>query len=107
MLWDLIYHSEPGRSSPREYIDALTPSERAHLDHKLDVLRHTEQQDWPWVEALEDRILELRQGNHRLLFFTYQGTIVIVHALRKRGWTIREGDKKLAKRRRADFLARS
>jgi len=108
MLWDLIYHSEPGRSSPREYINGLTPSEQVHIDLKLDVLRSTERQDWPkWVSPLEDKILELRQGDHRILFFTHKRTMVVVHALRKKERRIRERDKDLAKRRRDDFLARS
>ena len=106
MLCNLVYHEVPGEPSPLGYINDLRPAEKAKVFHQLEVLQQTPIPQWPpkWVSILEDKIWELKSGDHRILFFLHTESIVVVHAVRKRARTLRRSDIKLAKRRRGDYV---
>jgi phage-related protein len=105
-VWKLIYHDEPGNPSPRGYISGVSASDRANIDHRLNYLRKHPINEWPraWIEKLEGKIWELRSGAHRILYFLENDTIIVVHALRKRGRKISRNDISLALRRMTYYL---
>ena len=106
MLCNLLYHEQPGEASPLAYIRGLPPAEGAKVFHQLEVLRATPISHWSykWLSILEDKIWEIRSGDHRILFFLAPDAIVVAHALRKKARTIRSQDMDLAKRRRIDYF---
>lgn len=104
----LVYHDEPGKPSPRSYIDSLNPDETASIDLKLEKMRELPFLQWPskWRKRIEKDLLQLRYGNHRLLYFVTSETIIVVHAVRKMGRKLNRADKDLALERIENYRDR-
>jgi len=101
------YLEEPGKPAPLSYIQGLKPADYGHLPNKIDYCKTYSTADWPrkWVEIIEDRIWELRQGDHRVLFFLTTEFIVVLHVFRKQSQNIKPIDIELARPRRDHFIA--
>ena len=102
---ELYYHEEPGKTSPRAYIDSLKPTEKANIDHRLEVLREYPIHEWPsgWVKKIENKIWELKSDKHRILYFITEIKIVVVHAFKKSGKKTKQKDIRLAQSRYNDY----
>jgi len=97
MSRQILYFNEDPR--PRDYIDSLSVSETAHIDHKLRSMSETEPHLWShkWVEQVDGRLWRLRHGDHRLFYCLDLESIVILHAVRKRGRRLNPRDVEFAR----------
>jgi len=84
---------------PRDYIDALPGGEAANIDLKLEKMCEIPIHEWPWVAPVEGKLWKIRSGDHRLVYFLFDGDIVILHAIRKTRKRLKRSDIELALRR--------
>jgi phage-related protein len=103
---ELVYHDEPGKPSPREYIHNTRPTERANINLRLEFLRDLDIKDWPrtWVKKVEGKLWELKSGPHRIFYFLDANKIIVVHAIRKKRRKLMRGDIELGLRRIDDYF---
>lgn len=114
MQFEVEFYVGAGGSNPLEdFFEELRDSDpRVHqrLMNGLAKLRFRENHRMPLCRPLGDGLFELRHLgllNARVLWFFVVGSrIVAVHAIRNKAQALPEGDLRLARTRKADWLRR-
>jgi phage-related protein len=108
--WPIVFYPPPGeQDSPYDYIASLAnPHEKAHIMRRLDVLGSTPQGAWPdrWMHKISDNIWQLTVGDNRIMYCLCEGTILVLHACRKKGKKARPKDIQRAEIHYAEFMER-
>lgn len=97
----VFYEDLRGRRPVQEFIDQL--SQRTELNQIAVYMRVLQEQGYrlqrPFAAPLGRGIYELRPGPHRILYGFYKGTLVLLHALRKKTSRVPDHDIRLARKR--------
>jgi phage-related protein len=111
--WQAYYYSQDDDTMPvKDYIDSLSLKERAKTMAFISVLEDKGPNlPRPYADILEDGIHELRvklTGTQvRILyFFCFKDIVVLTNVFEKHTSVVPELEIIIAKKRRADFLAR-
>ncbi len=106
MARQLLYHDEPGKPSPEDYIHTTQPKERAEILLRLQTLCDIPITEWPkgWIKHLKGKLWEFKYKSHRIFYFLQTEKIVVVHAMMKVGRRTPRNDIDLAERRMANYL---
>ncbi len=108
-----FYESEAGKSPVREFLEDLKESDLgdfASVLAGLDKLENRQYHRAPLSKAIGDDLFELRhlgKLNTRILYFFMMGRrIIAVHGIRNKAKKIPLKDRRVALRRKADWLQR-
>ena len=105
--WSIRFYTTGRGSSPAlEYLNALSPKERAEADRSLALLQEFGVDvGLPHARPLRGKLWELRPGAHRLLYFAFvEQTFIILHAYHKQTGKAPEREIALALKRMAEYL---
>ena len=96
-----FYEDHRGKRPVEKFIESLT--QRSELNQVVAHIRALKVQGYrlqrPMAAFLRNGIYELRPGQNRILYGYDQGTVVLLHALRKKTREIPSTDIELAVRR--------
>jgi phage-related protein len=98
--YKVIFFFDPatGKIPVREYLDGITPKERAKILKYIEFLReHQGVLDEPYTKHIRGKTRELRvdfgRNRHRIFFFTFVGkNIILLHAFLKKTAQTPEGE---------------
>ncbi len=108
----IAYEKENGEIPVEEFINSLDIKMRAKVYGMLSILQDKGNLlREPYSKHLEDGIFELRckvgsNITRVLYFFYYEGKIILTNGFVKKSQKTPQGEIKLAKERRADFIER-
>ena len=108
----IAYEKEDGEIPVEEFINSLDIKMRAKVYGMLSILQDKGNLlREPYSKHLEDGIFELRckvgsNITRVLYFFYYEGKIILTNGFVKKSQKTPQGEIKLAKERRADFIER-
>jgi len=101
-MWQIhFYEDRRGKSPVLEFIDHLSPKDRAKVNNIFRLLEEFGTDlDLPHARRIEGRLWELRPGDNRLFYFLYsERKFVILHGFRKQSMKTPEKEISTALRR--------
>ena len=107
-----LYTARRGDEPVSEYIAKLGRSraaEAASIERYIDLLEEKGNRlPYPFATLIdaEERIFELRPGNHRVAYALHDGTYILLHAWRKQTQKLDAGEAGKARSRLADWRQR-
>ena len=107
-LWQIEYYVDArGQSPVLEYVDTLSPSERAKLAHALMLLNQLGiRLGMPHARPI-GRLWELRAGPNRFFYYALVGRrFVVLHGYRKKTQAAPRQEIAVAERRLREMLER-
>jgi phage-related protein len=86
-MWQIhFYEDHRGKSPVLEFINKLSPKDRAKVNNMLRLLEEFgDNLGMPHSRRIEDRLWELRPGDNRLFYcLLVENKFIILHGFRKR-----------------------
>ncbi len=100
-MWHIhFYEDHHGQSPVLEFIDSLSPKDRAKANNAFRLLEEFGTKDMPHARRIEGRLWELRPGDNRLFYCLYMDQqFVILQGFRKQSMKTPEKEIATALRR--------